>query len=67
MGLKQILNQASQFQNNAGAQGMNLSAMPIGLQVSYPVPLADDFSGPAKDPRWLTAPIPPPRPWLGRD
>lgn len=60
MGLKQIFNQASQFQNNAGAQGMNLSAMPIGLQVSYPVPLADDFNGSTKDPRWLTAPIPPP-------
>ena len=33
MGLKQIFNQASQFQNNAGAQGMNLSAMPIGLNL----------------------------------
>ena len=60
MGLKQIFNQAAQFLNNVGTQGMNLSAMPIGLQVSYPVPLADDFGGPAKDPRWLTAPIPPP-------
>jgi hypothetical protein len=58
--LKEILNQASQFQANVGSTGLDLSAMPIKLQQTFTLPIADDFNDGVKDPGWLTSPIPPP-------
>jgi len=58
--LKEILNQPSQFQSNAGSTGLDLTAMPIKLQQTLTFPIADDFNDGVKDPKWLTSPIPPP-------
>ena len=58
MSLKEIFNQASRFQQNAGSTGLDLSAMPIKLQQSYTFETADDFNDGVKDPRWITAPLP---------
>lgn len=57
MSLKETLNQASQFQANAGSTGLDLSAMPIRLQRSYTFETADAFDGP-KSALWKTAPVP---------
>lgn len=53
MSLKEILNQASQFQNNAGSTGLDLSSMPIKLQQTLTFEIADDFNDGIKDSRWL--------------
>lgn len=58
MSLKEILNQPSQFQSNAGSTGLDLSAMPIKLQQTITFENADDFNDGVKDPRWITAPLP---------
>ena len=58
MSLKEILSQASQYQQNAGSTGLDLTAMPIKLQQTMTFDLADDFSDGVKDARWLTAPLP---------
>ena len=60
MSLKEILSQASQYQQNAGSTGLDLTAMPIKLQQTMTFDLADDFSDGVKDARWLTAPLPSP-------
>ena len=60
MSLKEILNQPSHFQANVGASGLDLTAMPIKLQQTFTLPVADDFNDGAKDAKWLTSPIPPP-------
>lgn len=57
MALKEILNQASQFQANAGSTGLDLSSMPIRLQRTFTFETADDFSGP-KSALWKTSPAP---------
>jgi len=53
MATKETLNQAAQFQSNAGTTGLDLTAMPIKLQQTLTLDLADDFSDGIKDPRWL--------------
>ena len=58
MSLKEILSQASQYQQNAGSTGLDLTAMPIKLQQTMTFDLADDFSDGVKDARWITAPVP---------
>ena len=53
MATKETLNQAAQFQSNAGATGLDLTTMPIKLQQTLTFELADDFNDGIKDPRWL--------------
>jgi hypothetical protein len=55
--LKEILNQASQFQANAGSTGLDLSAMPIKLQQTFTFETADAFDGP-KSALWKTSQLP---------
>lgn len=57
MSLKEILNQASQFQANAGASGLDLGSMPIKLQQTFTFETADDFGGP-KSALWKTSQLP---------
>jgi len=58
MSLKEILSQASQYQQNAGSTGLDLTAMPIKLQQTMTFDLVDDFADGVKDARWITAPLP---------
>ena len=58
MSLKEIINQASQFQANAGSTGLDLTAMPIKLQQTFTFEEADNFNDGVKDQRWVTAPLP---------
>jgi len=53
MATKETLTQASQFQSNAGATGLDLTVMPIKLQQTLTFELADDFNDGTKGPRWL--------------
>lgn len=51
--MKEILNQPSQFQNNVGFTGLDLTAIPIKIQQTLTFELADDFNDGIKDSRWL--------------